>query len=364
MWTLSFPRSVRFALARSPQLLGQVVRAFVRAVFAHLRRGARKRGVVQGQPAAVVFVQRFGSFANLNVHLHVCFADGVFAQDGDGRIRFRAIEPPTDAEVESVAHKVVRRVAKLLERHQTDAECDDLDDALAAAQAVAVHAVPTHSAASQRHPRSSPRPRSAFLDGFSLHADTAIHRNDRVGLERVLRYSGRPALAHDRLALDDQGRVTYRFRRPSPSGKLSLSIAPVDFLARLATLIPPPRQNQVRYHGVFSANHKWRALVVARIPCEPGRANAVPADPPNDSLPLADASGANAPCSSFPPTAATSLIPSDGAGLSHRRLDWAALLTRVFGPDVTRCPRCPGNLGVIAFVTRPDLVLGILSHLG
>jgi hypothetical protein len=337
------------------------VRIFVRAVFAHLRRLARKRGIARSQPGAVVFVQRFGSFANLNVHLHVCFADGVFEKDDD-RIRFRALESPTDADVNAVARPVVRRVAKLLERHQADAACDDLDDALAAAQAVAVHGVPTPNAASRVCPRFSPRPRSAFLDGFSLHADTAIHRNDRLGLERVLRYSGRPALAQDRLAVDDAGRVTYRFRRPSPSGKLSLSIAPVDFRARLATLIPPPRQNQVRYFGVISAHHKWRALVAPRIPREPDRTDALPADRPWPGL--ADASGANAPCSSFPLTAPTSSIPSSDAGLSHRRLDWASLLTRVFGPDVTRCPRCPGRLRVIAFVTRPDLVVRILSHLG
>jgi hypothetical protein len=32
----------------------------VRAVFAHLRRQARKLGIARGQPGAVVFVQRFG----------------------------------------------------------------------------------------------------------------------------------------------------------------------------------------------------------------------------------------------------------------------------------------------------------------
>jgi hypothetical protein len=325
-------------------------------VFALLRRQARKLGIARGEPGAVVFVQRFGSFANLNVHLHVCFSDGVFANDDKGRLRFRALCPPTDDDVESVAHKVAGRVAELLERHQTDAECDDLDDALAAVQAVAVHAVPTGNVAPDSA-RRSPRPRSAFLDGFSLHADTAIHRNDRLGLERVLRYSGRPALAQDRLALDDRGRVTYRFRRPSPSGKLSLAIEPVDFLARLATLIPPPRQNQVRYFGVFAAHHKWRTLLVPPIAAEsePTRrrcAGSITDYPPVDAFPS-------------PPqlTVPDSALPSDPGRLSRTRLDWAALLTRVFGPDVTRCPRCPGNLRVIAFVTRPDLVLGILSHL-
>jgi hypothetical protein len=333
------------------------VRVFVRAVFAYLRRNARRRGLADGQPGAIVFVQRFGSFANLNVHLHVCFTDGVFAKDDDDRVRFRALEPPPDDDIDSVARQVVRRVTRLLERHQNDADGDDLDDALAAVQAVAVHAVPTGNIAPDSA-RRSPRPRSAFLDGFSLHADTAIYRNDRLGLERVLRYSGRPALAQDRLALDDTGRVTYRFRRKSPSGKLSLSIDPVDFLARLATLIPPPRQNQVRYFGVFAAHHKWRGLLVSPIAAESettaGRcAGSIANQPPVDagSRPLSR-------------TVTDSALPSDPGRLSRTRLDWAALLARVFGPDVTRCPRCPGNLRVIAFVTRPDLVRGILTHLG
>jgi hypothetical protein len=270
---LSFPRVVRFALARSPKLLSQVVRAFVRVVFADLRRRARARGV-SGQPGAVVFVQRFGSYANLNVHLHVCFADGVFTKDDDDRIRFGALEPPTDSDVESVARKAVRRVAKLIERHRADAECDDLDDALASAQAAAVHAVPAANSGRGLAAQRAPRSRSAFLDGFSLDADVAIHRNDRSGLERVLRYSDRPALANDRLAVDDQARVTYRLRRPTPLGKRQLTIEPVDFLARLATLIPPPRQTQVRYFGVFSAHHSFRARVV------PGTDSQPVADPP------------------------------------------------------------------------------------
>jgi hypothetical protein len=303
-------------------------------------------------------VQRFGSFANLNVHLHVCFSDGVFAKDDADRIRFRALGPPSDSDVDSIARKAAERVAKLLDRHQVDAECDDLDDALAAAQAAAVHAVPTANAPGDARSPPRARPRSAFVDGFSLHADTAIHRNDRLGLERVLRYSGRPALAQDRLALDDAGRVIYRFRRKSPSGKLSLSIDPVDFLARLATLIPPPRQNQVRYFGVFAAHHKWRGLLVSPIAAESettaGRcAGSIANQPPVDagSRPLSR-------------TVTDSALPSDPGRLSRTRLDWAALLARVFGPDVTRCPRCPGNLRVIAFVTRPDLVRGILTHLG
>ncbi len=47
-----------------------------------------------------------------------------------------------------------------------------------------------------------------------------------------------------------------------------------------------------------------------------------------------------------------------------RRLAWAALLERVFGADVTTCPRCGDDLLVIAFLTAPNIVAGILDHLG
>ena len=47
-----------------------------------------------------------------------------------------------------------------------------------------------------------------------------------------------------------------------------------------------------------------------------------------------------------------------------RRLDWAQLLRRVFGDDVTRCPRCHLHLRVLAFLTDPDATTAILDHLG
>ena len=47
-----------------------------------------------------------------------------------------------------------------------------------------------------------------------------------------------------------------------------------------------------------------------------------------------------------------------------RRLDWAALLSRVFGDEVTRCPRCGDDLRVIAFITDPNVTAQILEHLG
>ena len=37
---------------------------------------------------------------------------------------------------------------------------------------------------------------------------------------------------------------------------------PVDFIAKLAALVPKPRVNLTRFHGVFAPNSKHRALVM------------------------------------------------------------------------------------------------------
>jgi hypothetical protein len=52
------------------------------------------------------------------------------------------------------------------------------------------------------------------------------------------------------------------------------------------------------------------------------------------------------------------------ATLLARRLDWAALLARVFAIDVLRCSECGGRRRVLAFLTDPAVVAKVLVHLG
>jgi hypothetical protein len=85
-------------------------------------------------------------------------------------------------------------------------------------------------------------------------------------------------------------------------------------LARLATLVPRPRLNLVRYHGVFAPNSKLRRRIVPDKPSAPIR----------------------------PPRNTTS-----------SKLTWAERLRRAFAFDVTICPLCSGTLRVIADITAP-----------
>jgi hypothetical protein len=107
--------------------------------------------------------------------------------------------------------------------------------------------------------------------------------------------------------------------------------------------IPPPRQNLTRYHGVFAPNAKLRDRVVALA---------------RDAPPAVDAARPSTPAPGAAPRKG-----SPGPRAAYR-LDWAALLKRIFRVDVLQCASCAGRMRMIAFVTKRDAVRRILRHLG
>jgi hypothetical protein len=121
-------------------------------------------------------------------------------------------------DVEELAARIVRRVTRLLARRDAETTGDDEVDALAQAHAEAVQPPLPH--VEPRVPSRAPgRHRCALVDGFSLHANTAVDAADRAALERLARYLLRPLISTDRLTVRSDGRVEYRFRRPiRPAG--------------------------------------------------------------------------------------------------------------------------------------------------
>ena len=89
-----------------------------------------------------------------------------------------------------------------------------------------------------------------------------IDSDDREGLEKLCRYGARSPIANSRLSLDEQGNVIFKLKRRYFDGRTQLKFAPVQFLQKLALLIPPPWKNLTRYHGVFAPNHTYRADIV------------------------------------------------------------------------------------------------------
>ena len=78
-------------------------------------------------------------------------------------------------------------------------------------------------------------------EGFSLDASVRIEADDRLGLERLLRYRTWPAFALERLREIDAVRLVYASVKPGAGGSVSRMLdPPLELIERLAAPNPPP----------------------------------------------------------------------------------------------------------------------------
>ena len=117
----------------------------------------------------------------------------------------------------------------------------------------------------------------ADMQGFSLHAAVRCGADDRKALEQLCRYITRPALANERVQTNAAGQVVLKLKTPWRDGTTHQGTPPLEFMQRLAALVPRPKLHLIRFHGVLVPNAKLRALVVPHEP-EPAVQAAQPAE--------------------------------------------------------------------------------------
>jgi hypothetical protein len=115
------------------------------------------------------------------------------------------------------------------------------------------------------------------LDGFNLHAGVAVAGDDDLGRERLMRYGARPPFALDRLRRLPDGRIAYRIKKLRDGRAKHRVMTPLELLARLSAIIPPPRFPLVRYAGVLGPRSRWRRELAPR-PREPDHCSKVALD--------------------------------------------------------------------------------------
>jgi hypothetical protein len=119
-------------------------------------------------------------------------------------------------------------------------------------------------------------------------------------------------------------------------------------------------------HGVFAPTSRLRDKVVPRPAstidgAEPPAEPKVPTTSPPPSAPAASPKSTSV---AEVDVGGRSRWPKSTSVPSTYRLDWAALLKRVFGVDVLKCSRCQGKMRRIACIEEPDVAKKILEHLG
>jgi len=355
-WVLSVPFPLRFLFASKPAVMGKVLGIVYRAIATHL---TRKAGYTKttAHTGAVTLIQCFGGALNLNIHYHMLFLDGVYIDSADkSRLRFCWVKAPTSNELTQLTHIIAHRVARYLERQgllerdtgHTYLSADGVDvdpespmnHLLGSSITYRIAVGPqqgrkvfTLQTLPDHEPDSPSTSTVGETAGFSLHAGVATKANERAKLERLCRYISRPAVSTKRLSLTRNGRVRYELKTPWRNGTTHVIFEPLDFISRLVSLIPKPRVNLTRFHGVFAPNCKQRAMVT---PAKRGKV----------------IKGKTA-----------QQQPDQTPAERHASMTWAQRLKRVFNIDIETCSECGGDVKIIACIEDPAVIQKILAHL-
>ncbi len=276
----------------------------------------------------------------------------MYCQDTSGDFCFRRAQPPTVEQLQHLLHQISESVAGFLERRgmlERDEENSYLtlngleEDPL---KDIHSHSVTYRVAIGPQKGRkvftlqtippqaepASDNARVAKQNGFSLHAGVAARAHQRKKIERLCRYIARPAIAEKRLSLTSTGKVRYELKTPFRNGTTHVIFEPLDFMARLAALVPKPRVNLTRFHGVFAPNSKHRALIT---PAGRGKGG----------------------------KKAKGNVEDRSFAERHAAMTWAQRLKRVFNIDIETCEKCQGSVRIIACVEDPAVIRQILDHL-
>jgi len=353
-WVLSLPFPLRWLFASEPRVLSRALEVVTRAISTYL---VKKAGFTNttAKTGAVTLIQRFGSALNLNIHFHMLFLDGCYELDSDGATaKFHAIETPTSIEMNSLLHRISERIARLLEREgylERDSQegsllLDGFDDdvinelqgssityriAVGSQRGKKVFTLKTLPAQDEEADEINGQT-LAKGGGFSLHAGVSAKSHQRDKVERLCRYIARPAVSTHRLERLPDGKLSYELKTPYKNGTTHVVFEPLDFIARLAALVPKPRFHLTRFHGVFAPNSAHRAAVTGE-----GKEKQLP-------------------------SIATTDLPAD---CEERRgkMSWAMRLKRVFNIDVTVCRHCQGSVRIIACIEDRQVINKILAHI-
>lgn len=359
-WVISFPYQFRLCLAVRPKIMARALEITHSVISRYYQQkvGLKKSKAKTG---AVTLIQRFGGSLNCNPHFHQLFIDGCYELGSQGKpLDFFTADPPTVAELEKVLAKIIDRFTKYLikqkiivkdidQEFQLEIPEDDTFSKLQASsityrfatgpskgkKALVIKSVPIDG------DHNSQKGLVAKSSGFSLHAGVATKANERDKLEKICRYIARPALAEERLSINEQGDVIYKFKKPWDNGTTAIKLSPMEFMERLAALVPRPRVHLTRYHGVLGPHFLYRKDIVPRKSELAAVTN-----------PVTSADGGSGDPKD-----------TDKAPVA-KKMSWARLLKRVFNIDISICSKCKGQIRIIAAIEDPKVIKQILDHLG
>ena len=211
---MPMPMPMRLLLAAQPKLVTPVtpvLQVVHRVITRHLLRQSGLKPD-EADNGAVTLIQRFGSAANLNIHLHGLVLHGVYWRSADGAPRFVELPAATDEALQTVLHKIISRMMKMLSRRgvlveeegstcmalvaDNDGDSDEARVLRPPQAAACLYRIASGPRAGQKvltvqgaMPRQTDFKQAlcASIDGFSLHAAVRCGADDRPAVPQVLK---------------------------------------------------------------------------------------------------------------------------------------------------------------------------------
>jgi hypothetical protein len=188
--------------------------------------------------------------------------------------------------------------------------------------------------------------------GFSVDQSVLLPAGDRPGIERLVEYMTRCPFSLSRLIkVTETGQVVYKAEKqecrifPDQNGDGTQAgpkrnyqiLSPLDFLAEFTQHLPPKGSHLIRYYGWYSNKARGMRQKAAEAEAAAGPSGA--------------SSGSEAP---------------EAAPPNRCSQTWAMLIKRVYEIDPLACPRCGGQMKVVAFIKPPqcDVIEKILRYCG
>ena len=349
-YVLSMPIPLRYWMASSKKLTGEIHRIFASSV----EKFYTAQRAVETTSGSIAFVQRFGSALNLNVHLHMLQIEGSYQEDPSGTHRFSRGSIPCNQDIENLVEEISSRVIRLLRRRgflgeaSEDPKPDPLFEEEPAYASCMSASVQNRIALGLRKGKSVRFIGSGFgyegeqaflkssrcvqVNGFSLHANVVIRWHRRDQLEKLIGYVARSSLSTKRMSLSENGDIKYELKNKWSNGATHVLLSPLELIEKLCALVPLPRMHLVRYWGVLAPNSRLRKGVI------PGKTRAELKEREEEQE------------------------ESDKEKKSNSK--WSKLLARVFQIDVSKCPKCKGEMKIIASIMNREVVEKILTCLG
>lgn len=119
------------------------------------------------------------------------------------------------------------------------------------------------------------------------------------------------------------GKILYKLKTRYSDGTTHILFDPLELVEKVVALIPPPRANLLRYHGLLAPNSKVRSKIVPEKSEEKKERTTYP-------------------------------------GQSK----WAELLKRSFAIEILNCSNCGGKMKVISTIQDLKVAKQILESMG